>query len=93
MAEVMAASMAEVVVAAVASPPSSSGLSPHDLDAKCYNNLRIEVFLVIPGKPHAISAHLFFVSANHKSNCTTIKQTIYNILINSLSPFSASTMN
>ena len=74
-------------------PPSRSGSVPHDFDAKRYNNKPLKVFLVIPGETdltqalssYTIPANRFIVGSSTENTHNTIKQAVFDILINSLS--------
>ena len=73
-------------------PPSHSGTITHDINAKRYTNPAIKIFLVIPGEPdltqallpYMIPANRFVVGTDQENDHTTIKQGMYDILINSL---------
>ena len=73
-------------------PPSQTGLISHNFGSKQCDNLSIKVFLVIPSESvltqalssYTILANQFLNGTNHESTHDTIKQAMYNALINSL---------
>ena len=74
-------------------PPSHSGSVTHDFDAKRYNNKPLKVYLFIPGEPdltqalssYMIASNRFVVGSSTENTHNMIKQTVFDILINSLS--------
>ena len=73
-------------------PLSGSGSITHDFNANQNSNQPLKVYLVIPGEPdltQALSSYLvplncFVVSSQTKNTHSTIKQTMFNILVNCL---------
>ena len=77
-------------------PPSRSGFIVHDFGAKGYNNKPLKVYLIIPGEPdltQALSSYTipsirFVIGSSTKNTHNTIKQTVFDILVNFLSTVS-----
>ena len=74
-------------------PPSCSSSIAHNFDTKRYNNQPLKVYLVIPGEPNLTQALLlymipsnrFVVGSQTENTHNTIKQTVFSILVTSLS--------
>ena len=72
---------------------SRIGVKPIDFDSTQYNNLSFKLFLVFPGdhkltmafSPYTIKPNVFVSGVNHESGNKTVKQAIYDILVNSIS--------
>ena len=73
--------------------PNRNVVVAHNFDKKHYNNPAIKLHVVFPGDDiltgafshYTIPANTFVLGQNHKSADSAVKQTIYNILVSSMS--------